>query len=158
ELWQELIAMGERFSLRPVGWEAYQVLRVEAGIPLFGTDMDESHMPLEAGLEHALSTTKGCYVGQEVMARILYRGHVNRKLTGLRLQGGKVPEKGSTIVAGDKEIGQVTSAVFSPALGQPIALGYVRREFLTPGSKVEVKFNGDSASAEVVTLPFYRRP
>ncbi len=128
-------------------------VRIESGVPLFGRDMDEQTIPLEAGIEsRAISFSKGCYVGQEVVIRVLHRGHgrVARKLVGLLIDGGQVPEAGVAIRSGDREIGEVTSSTASPALKQPIALGYVHRDFLEPGTKVTV---GDQ-SAEVTTLPF----
>jgi len=130
-----------------------ETLRIEAGIPLFHRDMDEETIPLEAGIEsRAISFTKGCYVGQEVVIRVLHRGHgrVARKLVGLALGGLQAPSAGAPIRGGEREIGQVTSSTMSPALEKPIALGYVHRDFVAPGTKVTV---GD-ASAEVVALPF----
>jgi folate-binding protein YgfZ len=130
-----------------------EAVRVESGIPLFGRDMDEETIPLEAGIEsRAISFTKGCYVGQEVIIRVLHRGHgrVARKLVGLTLDGDGVPEAGAAIRIGDREIGNVTSAVSSPALHRPIALGYVHRDFLEAGTRVTV---GDQR-ATVTALPF----
>ena len=128
-------------------------IRIESGVPLFHRDMDEETIPLEAGIEsRAISFSKGCYVGQEVVIRVLHRGHgrVARKLVGLRLEGDRVPVAGTAIRAADREIGEVTSSAYSPALRRPIALGYVHRDFIEPGTKVIV----DGADAEVVALPF----
>src|SRR6266536_3484683 len=128
-------------------------IRIESGVPLFHHDMDEETIPLEAGIEsRAISFSKGCYVGQEVVIRVLHRGHgrVARKLVGLRLQCDRVPVAGTAIRAADREIGEVTSSAYSPALRRPIALGYVHRDFIEPGTKVIV----DGADAEVVALPF----
>lgn len=130
-----------------------EAIRIESGVPLFHHDMDEDTIPLEAGIEsRAISFSKGCYVGQEVVIRVLHRGHgrVARKLVGLRLEGRRVPPAGTAIRAGDREVGRVTSSTESPALQQPIALGYVHRDFIEPGVKVTV----DGAGAEVVALPF----
>jgi folate-binding protein YgfZ len=130
-----------------------EAIRIEAGVPLFHRDMDEETIPLEAGIEsRAISFSKGCYVGQEVIIRVLHRGHgrVARRLVGLRLQGDVVPPAGSRIRAGDREIGKVTSSTRSPALQTPIALGYVHRDFVEPGTKVTV----EGCEGEVVTLPF----
>ena len=118
---------------------AIEAARVEAGYPLFGVDMTEETIPLEAGIEHrAISLTKGCYVGQEVIIRVLHRGHgrVAKRLVGLRIQG-EVPPRGAKILAGDREVGVVTSAANSPSLGA-IALGYVHRDFVALGTCVEV--------------------
>jgi tRNA-modifying protein YgfZ len=133
-----------------------EAVRVESGVPLFGRDMDEETIPLEAGIEsRAISFTKGCYVGQEVIIRVLHRGHgrVARKLVGLTLDGERVPETGEAIRGGDREIGNVTSAVLSPALKRPIALAYVHRDFVEAGATVRV---GDQ-NATVTALPFVPR-
>jgi folate-binding protein YgfZ len=128
-------------------------IRIEAGIPLFHRDMDEQTIPLEAGIEsRAISFSKGCYVGQEVVIRVLHRGHgrVARKLAGLAFDGNEVPRAGAVVRAADRDIGHVTSATYSPALRRPIALASLHRDFLTPGTIVSV----DSVRAEVRELPF----
>jgi folate-binding protein YgfZ len=147
-------------ALRRAGAEsvdaaAAEVLRVEAGLPKFHRDMDEDTIPLEAGLEtSAISMTKGCYVGQEVIVRVLHRGHgrVARRLVGLTLDGDRVPSAGARVHAGDREIGRVTSAVRSVALMKPIALAYLHRDFTEPGHRVRV----DGDEAVVTALPFVR--
>ena len=129
------------------------VLRVEAGVPRFHRDMDEDTIPLEAGLEsRAISLTKGCYVGQEVIIRVLHRGHgrVARKLVGLMLEGGPVPQPGATVHAEGRDVGKVTSGVASLALRRPIALAYVHRDFVAPGTSLTV----EGAPAIVTALPF----
>jgi glycine cleavage system T protein len=156
-VWHRVLDCGRPFGLRPVGHAAFNVLRVEAGIPWYGTDIDESRLVLEAALESAVSTTKGCYLGQEVVERASARGHVNRRLVGLRVLRGGVPRKGAIVQVEGKEIGTVTSAVASPALGRPIALAYVRREHLTPGEQVSVVAEGEPAVAQVTPLPFIGR-
>jgi len=137
-----------------VDQDTADVLRVEAGVPVFGRDMDEDTIPLEAGIEQqAISFTKGCHVGQEVIIRVLHRGHgrVARRLVGLRFDTRDVPPAGTALSAGGKEIGTVTSSVMSPALDRAIALGYVKRDFAAPGTSVTT---ASGASAEVVALPF----
>jgi folate-binding protein YgfZ len=132
------------------------VLRVEAGVPRFHQDMDEDTIPLEAAIEsRAISLTKGCYVGQEVIIRVLHRGHgrVARKLVGLTLSGPSVPAAGARLTVEDRDIGQVTSAVASVALNTPIALAYAQRDFTTAGTKVMV----GGVEAVVTTLPFVAR-
>jgi tRNA-modifying protein YgfZ len=130
-----------------------EALRIEAGVPKFHQDMDEETIPLEAGIEsRAISFTKGCYVGQEVIIRVMHRGHgrVARKLVGL-VKGGDVTLKRGAIVKADgKDVGEVTSAAWSPTLQHPIAMAYVHRDFVEPGTHVTV----DGADAEVVALPF----
>ncbi len=136
--------------------ETVETLRIEAGVPLFGRDMDEDTIPLEAGIEsRAISFTKGCYVGQEVIIRVMHRGHgrVARKLVGLTLDGEVVPAIGASIRAGDREVGLVTSSTFSPALNKPIALGYAHRDFVAPGTAAAI----DGTLATVTELPFVPR-
>jgi folate-binding protein YgfZ len=130
-----------------------EILRIEAGVPTFRRDMDEETIPLEAGIEpQAVSLTKGCYVGQEVIIRVLHRGHgrVARKLVGLAVAGETVPPPGAIVSAEGREVGHVTSSTFSPVLKRPIALAYLHRDFLAPGTSVRV---GDSG-ATVTELPF----
>ena len=133
-----------------------EAIRIEAGVPVFHRDMDEETIPLEANIEsRAISFSKGCYVGQEVVIRVLHRGHgrVARRLVGLLIDGVQVPPRGSVIRSGDREIGRVTSSTLSPALKRAIALGYAHRDFLEPGTKVTV----ENAPAEVTALPFVPR-
>ena len=133
---------------------AVEAVRVESGRPWFGFDMDADAIPLEAGLEErAISRSKGCYVGQEVIVRVQDRGHgrVARRLVGLTFDpDAPVPLHGATIESGGREIGRVTSATRSPLLCRPIALGYVHRDFVGPGTQVEV----GPAQASVTELPF----
>jgi aminomethyltransferase len=124
----------------PAGPETLDVLRVETR------------------LESLVSYTKGCYIGQETVARVKYRGHVNRALSGLVIEGDRVPEAGARVSAEGKDIGRVTSAVRSIALGRPIALGYVRREHFEPGSPVTVADAAGEQPARVVALPFVPGP
>jgi len=134
---------------QPVSTEAAEVLRVERGIPRFGIDLDEGTIPQEAGLnERAVSFTKGCYVGQETVARLHYRGKPNRHLRGLRLST-PIPS-GAELHAGEREVGRLGSSVVSPRHG-PIALALVRRE-AGPGDQVSV--GPQAAPAEIVSLPF----
>jgi folate-binding protein YgfZ len=138
----------------PVDHDVAEVLRVEAGVPAYGQDVDESVILPETGLESLVSYTKGCYIGQEVVARVKYRGHVNRALAGLRLEGDRVPAPGAAVTAAERAIGRVTSAVWSIGMGGPIALGYVRREHLEPGASVFVNVGDDLVPARVSALPF----
>jgi folate-binding protein YgfZ len=134
---------------------AAEMLRIEGGVPKFHRDMDEDTIPLEAGIEgRAISLTKGCYVGQEVIIRVLHRGHgrVARKLVGIALNEGDTPATGTSIYAGDRIVGQVTSAAWSPVLRRPVALGYVHRDFVAPGTPVRVS----DQTAEVVALPIHQ--
>ncbi len=143
--------------------ETVEALRIEAGEPAFLVDMGDDTIPTEAGIEAtAVSYLKGCFPGQEVLVRIRDRGHgkVVRKLVGLTMEGESAPAAGSVIVGGDKEIGRVTSAVVSPALGKPIALGYVHRDFVEPGSAVAVvvrRRQGGRGGHRVAVRPVRRR-
>lgn len=140
-----------------VGADAVEVCRVESGLPRFGSDMTEETIPLEAGIEdRAISLTKGCYVGQEVIIRVLHRGkgRVARRLVGLSLEAAiAVPPRGTVIRSGDRDVGAVTSAVQSQALGRVIALGYVHRDFTTPGTTLSI----DGTAATVAAMPFVPR-
>jgi tRNA-modifying protein YgfZ len=131
-----------------------EATRIEAGRPKFLVDMTEETIPLEAGIEdRAISLTKGCYVGQEIIIRVLHRGggRVAKRLVGLSFDAGQpVPAAGARLASGEREIGTVTSAVLSPSLGHPIALGYVQRDFAAPGTAVEV----GGTAARVAGLPF----
>lgn len=147
---------GRSFSLRWVGRHALETLRVEAAIPLYGVDMDEENLLLETGLDHAVSFHKGCYLGQEVVERIRSRGHVNRRLVGLIFDGKDLAERGAKIRFGEKEVGRVTSAVFSPALKRPIALGYVARNNWDAGTRLTVHSGSATLRTVVSTVPFYK--
>lgn len=140
---------------RLVGSAALDAVRIEAGRPLWGTDMDESTMPAEVNLEAlgAVSFTKGCYTGQEVVARLHFRGHVNRRLMGLRIEGAEAPQRGAELTQIEGTIcGDVRSAVVSPRFG-PIALAMVRRE-VDAGAQVMTRVAGEPVRAEVTALPF----
>jgi folate-binding protein YgfZ len=129
--------------------EAVEIVRVEAGVPRFGAEMDAKTMPAEASIvEDAVSFTKGCYIGQETVARLHYKGKPNRHLRGLKLSAAAPP--GAALRLGEKEVGTLGGAVVSPALG-PIGLAIVRRE-AEPGTELTV--GEDGVTAEVVALPF----
>jgi len=143
-------------NLKWIGERAQNILRVEAGIPRYGIDMTEDNLLLEANLENAVSFTKGCYLGQEVVERIRSRGHVNKKLLGLLIAGNAAVHPDSMIQSDGREIGQITSSVVSPALHRPIALGYMHRDFWTPGLEVSVDDNGTLVPATIAELPFIK--
>jgi glycine cleavage system T protein len=156
-VWKGLLDAGGPRGLRPAGMTAANVLRIEAGVPWIGIDFDESNLVLEAGLERGIHFRKGCYLGQEIVERASARGHVNKRLVGLHLEGEHAPVRGNRIVRAGAETGQITSAAYSPYLRAPIALGYVKRDAIAVGTRVEVEMAGGSVVAEVVELPFYRR-
>ncbi len=143
-----------------VGAQTAEILRIEAGIPEYGRDMDETIILLEAGLESAVSYKKGCYLGQETIAKIHHRGHdqTAKRLMGLLLDGEVIPDPGSKVFnSAGKEIGYVTSSCYSPALARPIALAYLRRNNFEAGMRHSVDAGGVSLQAEVVKLPFLKR-
>jgi len=124
-------------ELPTLSQDTVEVWRVEKAVPLFGKDMTEVTIPLEANLEHAIHYKKGCYIGQEVIARATYRGQMNKKLVQL-LVGEATPEWKAELKIGDRKVGFITSVVKSEKFGQHLALGYVHRDFLTSGSKFEL--------------------
>jgi folate-binding protein YgfZ len=145
---------GRSIGLAPVGSEALEVVRVEAGLPRFGADMNEETIPLEANLsERAIHFNKGCYVGQEVIARATFRGAVRRRLAGLALDALPLPAPGTAFFAagaGERASAETTSAVLSPRFG-PIALAYVRREHMAAGTELMTR---EGRKAWVRALPF----
>lgn len=157
EIEARLLAAGAH--LLPPG-EA-EVMRVEAGVPLYGRDLDEDRMPAEAGLDDAVSFTKGCYLGQEVVVRLRDRGHLNRKLCGLKLSPGATVPSGTRLRSPDRpNAGTITSSVESPRLG-PIALAYIHKSAWEPGTTLElmaVSPSGEETplgrTAVVCPLPF----
>jgi folate-binding protein YgfZ len=145
--------------------DAWDTLRIEAGLPLFGVDMDTDTIPLEAGLEaHAISQTKGCYVGQEVVIRILHRGggRVVRRLVAWTADAesspdAMVPTAGTTFKVDGKDIGRVTSVGWSPSLRRAIGLGYVHRDHTEPGTKLVLGMD-PAVAATIATLPLVAMP
>jgi folate-binding protein YgfZ len=151
-VWKTLLDAARRPAWRggPLGYAALNVLRLEAGIPWFGYDFDEKQIPHEAALEDShLSYTKGCYTGQEIVERVRARGQVHRRRVSLQFSGTAVPRNTTPLLVAGKEVGYVTSAAHSPALGRVIGMGYLRREHQAPGSRVD----WEGGSAEVVARP-----
>jgi folate-binding protein YgfZ len=139
---------------KPVGRAAFESLRIEAGTATFPDDMGPTVLLPEVPFEDLVSQTKGCYIGQEVVVRIRDRGHVNRLLRGLVLAGDVVPPAGASVVAGEAEVGKVTSAAWSFGLTRPIALALVRRQHAGAGTSVAVRIDGTTMPATVSDLPF----
>jgi folate-binding protein YgfZ len=145
-VWATLIAAGAR----PCGQEAVEMARIEAGTPVFGQDITDKNLPQELARDAlAISFTKGCYLGQETVARIDALGHVNQTLCGLRFSGSDVPPSGMDLTVGEKTAAHVTSSAFSRRLNAPLALGYVRRGHNTPGTVL----TSSRGEATVVELP-----
>jgi folate-binding protein YgfZ len=126
----------------------WDVVRTEAGIPVYGVDIDETTTLPELG-EKGINYDKGCYIGQEVVAKVKYIGHVNRRFVGLLISGTDLPEMKTPIRKGGREVGYVTTALFSPGLNRPIALGFVSRSAYASGSEVEVA----TGTATIADLP-----
>ncbi|MHB8483953.1 MAG: CAF17-like 4Fe-4S cluster assembly/insertion protein YgfZ [Nitrospiria bacterium] len=156
-IWEELLKKGTPHGITPVGVNAYETLRIEAGLPRYGQELSEEILPQEAGLEaKAISYTKGCYIGQETIARLHYLGHTNRSLVGLYVNHPDLPQKDDRIISGEKILGAVTSAVFSPWLQKTVAMAYIQRQFIQPGTPVEIDHQDKKLSAVVTELPFYK--
>ncbi|MDF1594480.1 MAG: glycine cleavage T C-terminal barrel domain-containing protein [Acidimicrobiia bacterium] len=135
------------------GQQAATAVRIEAGEPVMGADVDESTIPQESGLvPEAVSFTKGCYLGQELVARIDSRGHVNRRLRGLVVEENLLPPRGAAVFSGDREVGLVGSVAESLTLRAPVALALVRRE-VEIGAAVEIRWEGGSVGATAGNLP-----
>ncbi len=153
-IWGAACGQAPTYGMLPCGTQALETLRIEAGIPRYGQELDEDTFPNEAELWNALSFNKGCYVGQEIVERARSRGHVNWKLMGLVVDSNVPPPVGQKLAREGREIGEVTSACISPTLGKTLALAYLRREVAEPGTKLEFP---SGAIAEVAALPFYQR-
>jgi folate-binding protein YgfZ len=149
-VYEALLAAVRAAGGRPVGDRALDALRIERFVPRFGRDMTEETIPLEANLDHAISYSKGCYIGQEVIARATYRGAVNKRLARLRVPAGTA--EGTRLVSGEKAVGTVTSVL--PRADGAIALGYVRRDLLAPGARLTLEGGGE---AEILEAPAERR-
>ena len=157
DVWDFILMKGSFHSISPIGMDALESLRIEAGIPVYGVDVDESNMMLELGAADAVSFTKGCYTGQEAVAMATYRGHVSKKLSGLMVSGDVVPASGDKFFKDAKEIGHITSAVKSATLGSVIALGYVKYGFFDSGNEIEIETQVGRVAATVAELPFYKQ-
>jgi folate-binding protein YgfZ len=154
-LWNALRQAGAQ----PVGYDALEILRIEAGVPRYGVDMDDTNVVTETNLEDAVSYTKGCYIGQEIIARIKYRGHVAKKLSGLIFDGAVKVHPGAIINSVEgKEIGRITSLTYSPKLNRTLALAYLKYDYLAAETTVRVVAGDLEIAAEVVALPFVPPP
>jgi aminomethyltransferase len=156
--WTSALQAGTKFGIRTIGAHAREALRLEAGIPKAGPDLNEEIVPPEANLEgKAFSLSKGCYPGQEVVARMDTYGNVRRKLVGLILKDSVVPPHGAKLYSVDREVGWISSAVHSPQLNKVIAFGFPLRDFSTAGTELTVDCGGSKHAATTHTLPFYTR-
>jgi folate-binding protein YgfZ len=158
---EQLVAAARARGGAACGWQALEMRRIEVGLPRFGQDMDETNIPLEAGLEdRAVRYNKGCYIGQEVINRIHSIGQVAKALRGLLLPDGlpQLPACGDKLLQEGREVGYITSALMSPTLNKPIALGYVRREVNKPGTTLTLASTPGNLPVQVVSLPFGGEP
>ncbi len=156
--WEQLWSAGQPIGLTPFGTEAREMLRMEAGLPKAGPELNEEIVPPEANLEgKAFSLSKGCYPGQEVVARMDTYGNVRRRLVGLALKDPVIPPKGAKLFSGDREVGWISSAVRSPSVNGVIAFGFPLRDFSKPGTALTVDIDGQRHDTTVQQLPFYTR-
>jgi folate-binding protein YgfZ len=151
--WDALLGAGAT----PTGLTAFETLTLEAGTPLFGLDMNSDLNPMQAGLEtKAIDFDKGCYIGQEVIAKIKYLGQVNRGLCGIRLSGEQVPPAGAKVEANGEEVGTLTRAAYCPTEAQTLAFALLHRKAMDTGCQVTVLDGEVSFAGEVAPLPFYK--
>jgi len=156
DIFTALLTLGEPFGVAKVGQSTLETLRIEAGIPRYGVDLSEEIIPIEAGLaDPAISYTKGCYPGQEVVARIRTYGHVNKHRMGLLFDENVVLSGGEKVFLGDTEVGWITAGRFSPFLNKMIATAYLRTVAAISGTRVALA--NQKVFATVADLPFYRR-
>ena len=157
DVWDALMAAGGDRGLRPIGLGARDTLRLEAGMPLYGNELDATTNPYEAGLGRVVKLDKpDDFVGRAALERVARDG-VARKLVGLVLRGRGIARHGYPIHAADRTTGVVTSGTHSPTLGEAIAMGYVATADAEPGTMIDVEIRGQRVPAEVVALPFYKR-
>ncbi|MBI1871444.1 MAG: hypothetical protein HYS07_09655 [Chlamydiae bacterium] len=151
KVWDE-IQLQEK--IQPIGLSAYNMLRIESGIPLFGSELDEGIIPNEANLEKAISWTKGCYPGQEIVARIKYRGGIKRNLCGILLHENSLPQKSDSVFSGDDEIGFITSSTYSLLMKSNIALAFLKVSTTLSDKKIEIHHGEEILKGIVQILPF----
>ncbi len=149
-VWQAFLLQGGNLGLTPVGLKALEILRLEAGYPKYGVDVDENTIILEAGYKDAINFTKGCYVGQEVVARATHIGRVNKQLVKIEIDTRDPPPPKSKLTSEGREAGYLTSAAFSPGLKKVAGLAYANRDFAKEGTSVFVE-SGAIALPAVVT-------
>lgn len=156
-VWDKCLEAGEEQGLRPIGLGARDVLRLEAGMPLYGHEIDSERQPIEAGLSFGISFSedKGDYVGKAALQG--FKDNPTRKLVGLTSDGKRSPRQGTEVYAGDKLVGQVTSGSPSPTLDLNVGQAYIDLGFEEPGQKLELDFRGKRQACTVVELPFYSR-
>src|SRR5712692_5061459 len=151
-VWQGFLLKGGELGLRPVGFNALEIMRLEKGSPRYGVDVDENTIVLEAGYQDAISFTKGCYMGQEVVARATHIGRVNRRLVQLQIDSKSGLVVGTRLLSDGAEVGQLTSIAFSPGIGKVVGLGYVQRDSAAEGRKLVASANGEDVPAVITRI------
>ena len=154
--WDLILDRGKALGGRPIGVDTQETLRIEAGYGALHKEFDERYNPLEANLRFAVSFDKGCYTGQEVVARLDTYQKVQRLVVGMAFPPGATISEGDALTVDGQEAGHITSATVSPALGRPIALGYVRSQYVKVGQAVHARHAGEVVPGEIVELPFVR--
>ena len=154
DLWEKILKAGKEYGIKPCGLGARDTLRLEAGMVLYGNDIDENISPLEARLGFVVKFKKGDFIGREALLRQKEEG-VKRKRVGLELFGRRVPRHGYEILRGNEKIGYVTSGAFSPILEKGIGLGLVNSEYTQTGEVVQINIRGKFVDAKIVKWPFY---
>ena len=154
KLIEECASSLEMVKIEPA---AMEIMRITAGLSKYGTDYDESNIPLECLLDHTISFTKGCFPGQEIIARLDSRNGVGKKLCGLVLKGESIPKKNDRVLDNVVEVGHITSAAFDPLLKETIALGYLKKGSWEVGHPLVVEIGTDQIPARVEELPFYSK-
>ncbi|MFG0332151.1 MAG: glycine cleavage system aminomethyltransferase GcvT [Maioricimonas sp. JB049] len=155
-VWGELIASGADLNLKPCGLGCRDTLRLEAGMPLYGHELDEATDPLTAGLGFAVKFDAAEFIGRDALLSIREQPTGKRRV-GLELEGRRIARDGATLYIGETQIGHVTSGTFSPTLETSIAMAYVQVDHAAEGTNVEVDIRGKRVPAKIVPLPFYRR-
>jgi aminomethyltransferase len=160
ELWETIVACGQPLGLKPCGLGARDTLRLEAGMPLYGHELDEHVDPFMANLEFAVKLDKPDFIGRKalVAARKACDARLSRRRVGLELEGKRIARDGFLIIKDGVKVGVITSGTFSPTLSKPIAMGFVQPDLSQPGTELMIDVRGQLAAARVVTLPFYTRP
>lgn len=156
-LWADLLAEGQLWDLLPLGEEAFEVLRIEAAMPMYGKEISEEVNPLEIGLRSSISFTKGCYIGQEVVLRLDTYRKVQRHLVRLEFDGQEAPPIGEKLSVNGKVVGTVTSVGQAPGLGKVVALGLLRKAYDKMGEVVEIGAEGHRWKGRVISLEQYTR-
>jgi aminomethyltransferase len=156
DVWHTLVSTSREIGLQPCGLGARDTLRLEAAMPLYGHELEETIDPLTAGLSFAVKLNAGDFIGKTALAAIKGAG-IHKKRIGLALSGKRIAREGAAILVGSREVGKVTSGTFSPTLEVPIAMGYVDSDATNTGQSVEVDIRGSREPAAIVALPFYQR-